>query len=295
MEYQVLLFYKYITVANPLALADAVRLKAGELGLKGRALIAEEGINMTFEGTIDATEAFVSFIQSDTRFADMQIKRSRGDGTSFPKLSVKVRNQIVGTRIPHSEADPRIRTAPHLKPEELRSWYESGEDFVVVDMRNSYEFASGHFSNSIDPGMQNSRDLPAILPRLEPLKNKKVLTVCTGGVRCESMAAYLLGKGFSNVYQLDGGIHSYMEKYPGKDFKGTLYTFDQRLVMDFGGEREVVGVCGKCGSKTERYANCANTACHLHFLICLDCSPDERNAFCSAECEATRAHPVSTL
>lgn len=282
--YQVLLFYGYLTIDNPQATAGWLRVLAEKHQLLGRALIAEEGINATFEGTQEATEHFVQEFRKDKRFENLQIKRSVGTGASFPKLSVKVRQEIVGTRFP-KEVDPRVKTAPHLKAEELKQWYESNKDFVVVDMRNSYEYASGRFKNSIDPGLENSRDLPEAVEKLGDLKDKTVLTVCTGGVRCEKMSAYLLHKGFKNVYQLDGGIHTYMEKYPGEDFEGTLYTFDQRLTMDFGGDRKIVGKCRLCNEPTERYVNCANLNCHLHFLVCENCVPMGEAAYCSEECK----------
>lgn len=284
MQQQVLLFYKYVTIENPQEVADSLRALASGLELTGRILVAEEGINVTLEGTVPYTEEFVCEFLKDPRFIDVQIKRSESHGGAFPKLSVKVRKEIVGTRISPEEADPRVKTSPHLPPEELRRWYEEGKDFVVVDMRNSYEFASGHFKNSIDPGMQASRDLPRAVEKLEPLKDKTVVTVCTGGVRCEKMSAYLLHKGFSDVYQLDGGMHTYMEKYPGEDFVGGLYTFDARKVMDFGGDREIIGICALCGDKTEQYVNCANVQCHLHFLACESHGRDG-DIYCSPECE----------
>lgn len=276
MVYQVLLFYKYVTVESPQDVADWVRGKAERLKLTGRVIVAEEGINGTLEGKKAATEQFAQEFLQNPIFSDVQIKRSDGTGYSFPRLSVKVRKEIVGTRFSYDEADPRVKTATHLPPEELKQWYESGKEFVVVDMRNDYEFASGHFKNSINPELENSRDLPKALEKLEPIKNKTVLTVCTGGVRCEKMSAYLMNKGFENVYQLDGGIHSYMEKYPGQDYLGTLYTFDNRLVMDFGGEREVIGTCKLCGEKTEKYVNCKNNNCHLHFLACNKCTNGQK-------------------
>jgi UPF0176 protein len=150
-------------------------------------------------------------------------------------------------------------------------------------MRNDYEFRSGHFKNSVNPKLGNSRDLPEVMPRLSPLKNKTVLTVCTGGVRCEKLSAYLMSEGFTDVYQLDSGIHSYMEKYPGQDYLGTLYTFDQRLTMDFGGDREIVGTCHFCEAKTESYVNCAYDTCHSHFLACDECQKKSK-PFCSKTC-----------
>ena len=280
--HQVLLFYKYVTIEDPKTVMDSVRALAKEHSLLGRVLVAEEGINGTLEGLTADTEAFALELVKDPRFVDMNIKRSEGTGASFSKLYVKVRDEIVGTRFPKN-IDPRVRTAPHLPAETLREWYEKGEDFVVVDMRNDYEYQSGHFKGSVNPGMENSRDLPKVMPVLEPLKPKKVVTVCTGGVRCEKMSAFLLEHGFENVYQLENGMHTYMEKFPGKDFLGTLYTFDKRLTMDFGGDREVIGRCKLCGDSTEHYVNCANNDCHLHFLACESCQKEEGTC-CSVSC-----------
>lgn len=282
--FQVLLFYKYVDVEAPEELAAHVRALATGLSLTGRVIVAHEGVNGTLEGTVENAEAFVAQFFTDSRFSDVPVKRSAGTGKSFPKLSVRVRDEIVGTGLSEEEADPRVSTAPRISPNELRSWYEEQRDFVVVDMRNNYEFASGHFKNAVEPGISSSRHLPLVVDTLLPLKEKTVVAVCTGGVRCEKMAAYLVHKGFRNVRQLDGGIHTYMEKYPAKDFLGTLYTFDQRLTMHFGGEREVVGKCRLCGAASEAYADCAEKSCHLHFIACEKCRDDEGNAYCGDEC-----------
>lgn len=295
MQFQVLLFYKYVAIEQPEALKASYFLLCEKYNLKGRTIIAEEGINGTLEGTTENTEAFAKELLLDSRFSDMQIKRSISEGVSFPRLSVKVRNEIVGTRFP-KEVDPTKKTGIYLKPEELREWYEQQKDFVVVDMRNSYEFESGHFKNSIDPGMTASRELPEKIAAIkEKAQDKPILTVCTGGVRCEKMSAYLLHQGFKDVYQLDGGMHSYMEKYPGKDFLGTLFTFDDRLVMDFGGEREVIGKCKRCGAANEQYQNCANAECNMLFLICNDCMSSEGPGFCSEKCEKSTARVVNRI
>lgn len=297
MNFQVLLFYKYTAIENPQVLKDSYTQLCKRFNLTGRTIIAEEGINGTLEGTVENTEAFVVEFLKDERFSDMQIKRSKGTGSTFPRFSVKIREEIVGTRFP-KEVDPTKKTANYLKPEELRKWYEEDKDFVVVDMRNSYEFESGHFKKSIDPGMTASRELPELIEKIkEETKDKTILTVCTGGVRCEKMSAYLLHAGFdeNKVYQLDGGMHSYMEKYPGKDFKGTLFTFDNRLVMDFGGDREIIGTCKRCGVKNEQYQNCANAECNMLFLICNDCMSSEGPGFCSEKCEKSTARVVNRV
>ena len=295
MSFQVLLFYKYVDIINPLELKGSYIELCKKYNLTGRTIIAEEGINGTVEGLLEDTENFVQELLLDTRFSDIQVKRSKGYGTTFPKLQVKVRSEIVATRFP-KEVDPRVKTAPHLAPEELRSWYETNKDFVVVDMRNSYEYESGYFKNSIDPKMDASRELPLLVEKIkEQAQNKTVLTVCTGGVRCEKMSEYLIQNGVKDVYQLDGGIHSYMEKYPGKDFLGTLFTFDNRLVMDFGGEREVVGQCKRCDAKNEQYQNCANAECNMLFLICNDCMSTEGPGFCSEKCERSTVRVVNRV
>jgi UPF0176 protein len=187
MEYQVLLFYKYVNIEEPEALADELRAKARELALSGRVIVAWEGINGTLEGKTQDTEAFASWLLNNSLFpyfSDVSIKRSEGTGDAFPKLSIKVREEIVGTQFPKEDACPQVRTAPRITPEELHRWFENNEDFTIIDMRNDYEYASGHFKNSIDPGLQASRDLPEKMEELESkgLKKKKVLTVCTGGI-----------------------------------------------------------------------------------------------------------------
>lgn len=250
--YKVLLFYKYVTIKNAPELMVYFRGVCEALSLKGRIIIAEEGINGTLEGKTDSTEKFLEIFLADRRFKNIDVKKSEGMGNAFPKLSIKVRDEIVSTKFPKS-IDPRKKTGKPLKAEEFHSWYESGKDFVVIDMRNSYEIKSGHFEKTIDPGLVASRDLPNVIEKLRIHQDKTIVTTCTGGVRCEKMSAYLLKEGFKDVYQLHNGMHSYMEKYPGKHFKGTLYTFDNRKVMDFGREREVIGKCEDCTAATEDY------------------------------------------
>jgi UPF0176 protein len=164
--------------------------------------------------------------------------------------------------------------------------FDKGEEFFVVDMRNDYEIKAGHFKNTVNVNwpMKASRDLPKLMKELEPYKNKKVLTVCTGGVRCEKMSAYLIDQGFKDVYQLHNGIHAYMQKYPGEDFKGTLYTFDNRMTMDFGNRKpeDVVGKCYSCKKPCEKIGHCSFSLCHKHLIICGDC--EKSPVYCNNKC-----------
>jgi UPF0176 protein len=155
-------------------------------------------------------------------------------------------------------------------------------------MRNDYEHAVGHFEGSILPPLANFRDLPEVLPVIEHLKDRPVVTVCTGGVRCEKASGFLVENGFADVYQLQGGIVSYMEEFPNQHFHGKLYVFDGRIVMGVGDDTApdyvTVGRCKLCGVQSERYVNCANLDCHFHFICCEQCAPRNETAHCSVPC-----------
>lgn len=290
MAYQILLYYKYTPIEDPKTLRDSQRKLCEQLGFKGRIIVAAEGINGTVEGTVDNTEKYIEIMTADPRFADIVWKRSVGTGTAFPKLSVKARSEIVSANLGEDDVKPWEMTGKHLPPEELKSWLENekiGDDFVIVDMRNDYEFKSGYFKDSILPPLKNFRDLPKVLPLLEKYKDKKIVPVCTGGVRCEKASGYLIKKGFKNVYQLQDGIVSYMEKYPNQDFLGKLYTFDGRHTMGFeidSPNHVIVGKCDVCGATCDNYADCADPMCNRHFIACANCVDADGRAFCSVEC-----------
>ncbi len=286
-KYTIILFYKYTQIDDPTALMTEQKAICTKLGMTGRGIIAREGINMTFEGTNKNIDAYCKALLADPRFASTHIKKSEGTGKAFPKLSIKVREEIVTLGLGNADFNPTEMTGKHLPPEELYKWLAEGKEFEIVDMRNDYEHAIGHFKNSILPPLENFRDLPKILPTLEPLKDKTVLTVCTGGVRCEKASGYLLKQGFKDVYQLDGGIVSYMEKYKNDDFQGKLYVFDERVAMTFTPDekRTVIGKCFKCASSSENYVNCAYLMCHRHFICCEDCLSSSGQAFCEEKCE----------
>lgn len=284
-DFQVLLYYKYTKIDDPEALKIAQREICERLGLTGRILIATEGINGTLEGTVAATEAYVQELLADPRFSDIHMKRSVGTGSAFSKLKIKVRNEIVGTHFP-ADVDPTQRTGTYISAEELHAMLRGNEKIHIVDMRNDYEYNIGRFENSILPSLENSRDLAESVQELAALKNEKIVTVCTGGVRCEKMSAYLLREGFTNVSQLSGGIVTYMEKYPNKDFKGKLYVFDNRIAMGFetdSPEHEIIANCEYCGIKSDNYINCTDPKCHKQIFSCVNCVALGKTV-CSAGC-----------
>ncbi|MBP6879697.1 MAG: rhodanese-related sulfurtransferase [Candidatus Pacebacteria bacterium] len=291
--YQILLFYKYVHIEDPEAVAVWQRELQSKFGFKGRTIIAKEGVNITLEGEKDKTEEYIREVEKDPRFQNIHWKKSVGTGNAFPRLSVKVRPEIVSLHLGTCDVDPNETTGIHLKPEELHEWIKNGKEFYIVDMRNAYEHKVGHFEGSICPPMNNFRDLPKLLKQISHLKDKTVLTVCTGGVRCEKASGYLITQGFKDVYQLDGGIVSYMEKYPNEDFKGKLYVFDGRVVMGFYTDdprHEIIGRCDFCETPCDRYKNCADNMCHNHILVCDDClNKKDGKPMCPKGCHRTRS------
>jgi UPF0176 protein len=286
-QYQVLLYYKYINIDDPEKLKNKQRELCSKLNLKGRIIIAREGINGTLEGTLEDTEKYISELTSDLRFKDINFKKSVGTGNAFPKLSIKVRPEIVAARL--VDVDPNKVSGKYINADELHEWFKYGKEFYTVDMRNDYEYISGYFENSIFSGLHNFYDLPSVLPKLEKLKDKTIVTVCTGGVRCEKASGYLVLNGFKNVYQLKDGIQTYMEKYPNSYFKGKLYVFDNRLTVGFNtsdSKHEIVGKCFHCNKPCDDYVNCEYDICHYHYICCKNCRDLETGlAFCKKECK----------
>ena len=292
-EFQIILFYKYVYIADPNELMHEQQRLQKSLFLTGRTLIAHEGINATLEGTRENIEQYLSHLFADPRFYMTHIKKSPGNGNAFPKCMVKVKNEIVFLGLGVCDINPNKITGKHLPAEELHNWMDSPKEFYIIDMRNAYEQEVGHFKNSVMPPMDNFRDLPKFLKSLEHLKNKTVVTVCTGGVRCEKASGYLLANGFTDVYQLQGGIVSYLEKYPNENFLGKLYVFDNRIHIGYFSDDPkhiVVGECVICENPCERFTNCVVDYCHRQCIACLQCQEKKGSDFvCTGSCrEATR-------
>lgn len=286
-DFEILLYYKYVQINDPEGERDQQKVICDKLNLKGRIIVASEGINGTVEGLKIDTKKYMTGMKKDPRFADIQFKKSPGTGDAFPKLSVKSRSEIVAARLGEDDVNPAKMTGQYLTAKELHDWIKSGKKFYIVDMRNDFEQKSGYFQNSILPNFKSFADLPEVLPLLADLTDQTIVTVCTGGVRCEKASGFLVSKGFKDVYQLYGGIVTYMEKYPNEDFLGKLYVFDNRLTMGFNldsPEHKVVGKCEKCSKKCDQYVNCAEDFCHRHYLCCQNCYHQSGKPFCNEEC-----------
>lgn len=285
-KYQVLLYYKYVKIESPLEVMDWQKELCEALNLKGRIIVAREGINGTVEGLVKDTKKYIAAMRENKLFEEIEFKKSPGIGSAFPKLSIKVRPEVVTAKI---SVDPTKISGKYISADELQDWFDQKKEFYIVDMRNDYEHLSGHFQNFIPSGIHNFFDLPDVLPRLEQLKNKTIVTVCTGGIRCEKASGFLVMNGFADVYQLEGGIQTYMEKYPNEHFLGKLYVFDNRLTIGFNTDdpaHQIVGRCMHCSVPCDRYVNCEYDVCHFHYISCEKCIDQELGLyFCKKECK----------
>ncbi|MBB6452283.1 UPF0176 protein [Salirhabdus euzebyi] len=287
-KYQVLLYYKYVKIEDPEAYANEHLEFCNDLGLKGRILIAEEGINGTVSGTVEQTNKYVEAMHHDPRFSDMVFKIDEADGHAFKKMKVRARPELVTLRL-EDDVDPNQTTGKYLEPKEF---YEAlkDENTVVLDARNDYEYDLGHFRGAIRPDIETFRELPDwVRENKDKLEGKRVITYCTGGIRCEKFSGFLLKEGFDDVAQLHGGIVTYGKdpEVKGELWDGQLYVFDERIAVPVNKkEHVVVGKDYYDGTPCERYVNCADPDCNKKIL----CSEENEHKYmrsCSHECRVS--------
>lgn len=278
----VILFYKYVTVADPDELVAQQRLLCSRLQLKGRVLIAKEGINGTLAGSVDAINQYVSALQGDPRFADVEMKVSAGDATTFPKLVVKVRPEIV--TLGAGPLTPRQDN--QLAPAEWKRAIEEERDAVLLDVRNRYESEAGRFEGAVVCDIEHFRELPAYVEKLGALKQRKVLMYCTGGIRCEKASALLRERGFTDVYQLHGGIVSYQEQFGNDHWQGECFVFDQRMTVRVKEDLVQIGRCAHTSRPTSRFVNCLHDPCHKLFLLAQETETENAETRLCPDCLA---------
>ncbi len=280
-DYPVILFYKYVPIEVPERFAVEQRGLCTTLGLKGRLLIASEGMNGTFVGPRDSIQKYMDTIHADPRFTDVEFKISEGGPDTFPKLVVKVRPEIVtlGAKIPLT-AD----LDNHLSPTEWKRMLEENPEAVVVDVRNNYESAAGKFENAIACEIENFRELPDYLEKLEEYKNKTVLMYCTGGIRCEKASALFRANGFGNVFQLHGGIVNYQKVYGNEHWLGECFVFDKRMTVRVDEALKPIGTCAHTGRTASRFVNCLHDLCHRLFILAEETEKENPETVLCPEC-----------
>lgn len=283
-KYHTLLYYCYSPIDHAEQFAADHLEFCKSLGLTGRIIVAEEGLNGTVSGTPEACKAYMDAVHADPRFAKTDFKIDEVDEPSFIKMHCRYKPEIVhsGLRDP-KVIDPNRETGKHLEPEEFMRLKDE-EDVIVLDVRSNYEHQVGRFKNAITLDIDNFREFPEKINELAKYKDKKILTYCTGGIKCEKASALLLKEGFKEVYQLHGGIIKYGKEAGGKDFEGKCYVFDNRLTVDVNQVNPtIISECLNCGKRTPKMINCANPECNAHFTQCEECGW-KMEGCCSEDC-----------
>lgn len=294
---KILLYYKFTPVSDPQVTMFWQKSLTANLNLQGRILISTHGINGTVGGDIDDLKSYIKQTKQFPGFKDMVFKWSDGTREDFPRMSIKVREELVGFKAADEtfvNENGVVGGGKHLKPKAVHELVEKfGDDVVFFDGRNAHEARVGKFKNAVVPDTNTSRDF---IPELESgkyddLKDKKVVTYCTGGIRCELLSSMMKKRGFKDVYQLDGGIVKYGEAY-GDDglWEGSLRVFDDRMTVNFSDHTKTIGDCTHCQGKTSNFENCAWANCNDLVLICEICKTDENLLFHTEECKI-KANP----
>lgn len=280
---KILLYYKYINIEYPERILKWQQKVCADLGLKGRVIIAHEGINGTVGGSTENTELYKAIMRKNPLFADISFKESPGGADAFPRMRVVIKNEAV-----HLGLDPKTITAQnggiHLEPAQAHEMIaRQSPNLVILDARNTVESRIGTFTNAITPDIEHFRELPGYIDKnLEQFKDKEVLMFCTGGIRCERASSYLKSKGVAtNVYQINGGIHTYVEQFPDGFFRGKNYVFDGRIAVKV--NDDILGRCDICATPCDDYTNCVNALCNKHFIGCSTCITEYHNA-CGKQC-----------
>ena len=286
MNYQILLYYNFTRIDDPQAIRDEHFAICESLNLKGRILIAHEGLNGTVSGLTADTEAYMNWMRQHPLFHATEFKIDAHDAHTFLKLHVRTKNEIVHFGLPHiNPAERKLNN--YIEPDEFREVLKrapNDENIVILDARSSYEYNVGKFKGAVTLDIDNFREMPDRAALLESIKDKEIYTYCTGGIKCEKVSLWLEEQGCAQVRQLHGGIVRYGHEMGGEDFDGSCYVFDQRVVVPVNQVNpQAIGHCGICNTPTERMINCANAACNKHFLICDSCA-EAQDGCCSDAC-----------
>lgn len=278
-------FYQYFPIQDPLLFRDQLYQGLSQYAVFGRIYVAQEGINAQISVPEHHWDAFKSFLYSYEPLNGLRLNIAvDDDGKSFWVLKIKVREKIVADGIEDPSFDMANR-GKYVNAEDFNRLTED-PDTIVVDMRNHYEYEVGHFNKAIEVPSDTFREqLPMAAEMLSDNKEKNIIMYCTGGIRCEKASAYMLHRGFKNVFHLEGGIINYANqvKEQGFDnkFRGKNFVFDNRL-----GERiteEIIAQCHQCGAPADTHTNCRNEGCHLLFIQCSACA-EKMEGCCSDHC-----------
>jgi UPF0176 protein len=299
-QQKIILYYKF----TPLPDTEAVRLwqrsLCEQLHLKGRIIISKDGINGTVGGDITKVKKYIRVMREYQPFADIDFKWSDGQGNDFPRLAVRVRDEIVTFGVPDEivvNENGIVGGGRHLTPEQVNELVEKrGDDVVFFDGRNEFEARIGRFRNAVVPNVNTTPDFVKELEtgKFDHLKDKPIVTYCTGGIRCEVLSVIMKNRGFKEVYQIDGGIVRYGETFRNKGlWEGSLYVFDKRLKLEFADDYKVIGSCQSCGTSENHFYNCDVSTCRTRILLCDPCIEASGGSILCPTCAQTPATSMS--
>jgi UPF0176 protein len=295
---KILLYYVFTPLNDPEAIRLWQKTLCERLELRGRIIISQHGLNGTVGGDMDNLRAYVKETKAYAPFKGIDFKWSDGMEDDFPKLSIKVRDEIVTFGVPDElkvDENGIVGGGKHLKPEQVHKLVEErGQDVVFFDGRNAHEAAIGKFKDAVVPSTSTTRDFIEELEsgKYDSIKKKPVVTYCTGGIRCEVLSTLMKNRGFEEVYQMDGGIVRYGEKYGDEGlWEGSLYVFDGRGRTDFTQNAKQIGKCVHCGETAKTYYNCANKACNKLIVLC-DACIEGKTPLCSEACRVELSAPA---
>ena len=238
--------YKFVKLANLEKLKEYFLMTCKHIGMLGTILLSNEGINIMGAGTQQQIDNFSKALKKDDRFADIVFKFSYSETVPFKRMRVRIKAEIITMGI--DEVDRVLDKGQHITPAEFKQWLDEGKDITILDTRNNYEVEFGTFENAIDPEIDNFQEFPAVVDNLDvSLQNKPLVMFCTGGVRCEKASILMEQKGFTDVYQIDGGILNYFEECGGAHWKGDCFVFDERIALDSELKPTGAAQCHVCG------------------------------------------------
>jgi len=275
---KVILYYGFTPLADPQAVLMWQRELAANLGLKGRVLFSHHGINGTLGGDIDSLKRYISATKKFEGFRNIDFKWSDATGTEFPKLQMRVREEIVSFGAPdelYVSDRGVVGGGKHLSPVAVNHMVAQRDDVVFFEGRNAFEAKIGRFKNAIVPDVETTRDFVAEIEsgKYDHLKKRPVITYCTGGIRCEVLSSVMINRGFEEVYQVKGGIVRYAETFGDKGlWEGSLYVFDARMRMEFSDETAVIGHCEQCDAATSDFVDRQTARGRRLVLLCADCT-----------------------
>lgn len=258
--------YKFVPLSDLNALQADFMQVCREAELKGTILLSEEGINLGLAGTAAQIAMFKTFLSEDERFNDMTFRESFSASQPFRHLRVKLRKEIITMGRPEIHAEQK--RAPAISPLEFKQWLDNDHGITIVDTRNDFEVRFGTFQQAIHFGLDEFGQFPECAEAIP--RDKPIVMFCTGGVRCEKAALHLMNEGFTDVYQLEGGILNYFSEVGGAHYEGECFVFDQRVSVDTALRETGTVQCVQCHGPvtvaergTQEAKNAFCTTCHL--------------------------------